>query len=302
MLSVVLLAAVLHASWNALVKSGGDPFLRLAIVNLTQSLVVLPLVPFVAVPAVEAWPWLLASVAAHMAYYFLLAGGYRVGDLSHVYPIARGVAPPLVALGALAAAGEVLSPLGSLAVILVCLGIWIVAGRQSAADAFGRSQPLLLALGCGVAIAAYTVADGMGGRASGDVLGYVVWLFLLDGWPFTLVVVLMRGTAGLRATLPAAWKPAVGGGVMSVSRLRPRHLGDEHGTHGLCLGPARDQRAAGGRHRHADPGRALRPAPAARRRPRGDRCGDAAAQPVMSSQGSCSVSGEERVVDRVARR
>jgi drug/metabolite transporter (DMT)-like permease len=215
-LSVVLLAAVLHASWNALVKSGGDPFLRLAIVNLTQSLVVLPLVPFVAVPAMEAWPWLLASVAAHMAYYFLLAGGYRVGDLSHVYPIARGVAPPLVALGALAAAGEVLSPLGSLAVILVCLGIWIVAGRQSAADAFGRSQPLLLALGCGVAIAAYTVADGMGGRASGDVLGYVVWLFLLDGWPFTLVVVLMRGTAGLRATLPAAWKPAVGGGMMSV--------------------------------------------------------------------------------------
>ena len=216
MLSVVLLAAVLHASWNALVKSGGDPFLRLAIVNLTQSLVVLPLVPFVAVPAVEAWPWLLASVAAHMAYYFLLAGGYRVGDLSHVYPIARGVAPPLVALGALAAAGEVLSPLGILAVILVCLGIWIVAGRQSAVDAFGRKQPLLLALGCGVAIAAYTVADGMGGRASGDVLGYVVWLFLLDGWPFTLVVVLMRGTGNLRATLPAAWKPAVGGGVMSV--------------------------------------------------------------------------------------
>lgn len=216
MLSVVLLAAVLHASWNALVKSGGDPFLRLAIVNLTQSLVVLPLVPFVGVPALEAWPWLLASVAAHMAYYFLLAGGYRVGDLSHVYPIARGVAPPLVALGALAVAGEVLSPLGMLAVILVCLGIWIVAGRQSAMDTLGRKQPLLLALGCGVAIAAYTVADGMGGRASGDVLAYVVWLFLLDGWPFTLVVLLMRGPAAVRAALPAAWKPAVGGGVMSV--------------------------------------------------------------------------------------
>jgi hypothetical protein len=75
--AVVLLAAVLHASWNALVKSGGDPYLRLAIVNLTHSIAVLPLLPFVGFPAAEAWPWLLGSVATHLAYYLFLAAGYR---------------------------------------------------------------------------------------------------------------------------------------------------------------------------------------------------------------------------------
>ena len=208
--AVVLLAAVLHASWNALVKSGGDPYLRLAIVNLTHSIAVLPLLPFVGFPAAEAWPWLLGSVATHLVYYFFLASGYRVGDLSHVYPIARGIAPPLVALGALLIAGEVLSLAGSAAILLVCLGIWIVAGRGPTSR-----RPLLLAIGTGLSIAAYTVCDGMGGRASGDVLAYIVWLFLLDGWPFALWVALRRGR-DLVATIPHAWKPAVGGGCMSI--------------------------------------------------------------------------------------
>jgi drug/metabolite transporter (DMT)-like permease len=208
--AVVLLAAVLHASWNALVKSGGDPYLRLAIVNLTHSIVVLPLLPFVGFPAAEAWPWLLGSVATHLVYYFFLAAGYRVGDLSHVYPIARGIAPPLVALGALLIAGEVLSLAGTAAILLVCLGIWIVAGRGPTSR-----RPLLLALGTGLSIAAYTVCDGMGGRASGDVLAYIVWLFLLDGWPFALWVALRRGP-DLVATIPHAWKPAIGGGLMSL--------------------------------------------------------------------------------------
>jgi len=208
--SVVLLAAILHASWNALVKSGGDPYLRLAIVNLTHSIAVLPLLPFVGLPAAEAWPWLLGSVVTHLVYYFFLAAGYRVGDLSHVYPIARGIAPPLVALGALLVAGEVLSLAGSAAILLVCLGIWIVAGRGPTSR-----RPLLLAIGTGLSIAAYTVCDGMGGRASGDVLAYIVWLFLLDGWPFALWVALRRGP-DLVATIPRAWKPAIGGGLMSL--------------------------------------------------------------------------------------
>ena len=208
--AVVLLAAVLHASWNALVKSGGDPYLRLAIINLTQSVVALPLLFVVGLPAAEAWPWLLGSVVTHLVYYSFLAAGYRVGDLSHVYPIARGIAPPLVALGALLLAGEVLSLTGIAAILLVCLGIWIVAGRGSTSR-----RPFLLALGTGFSIAAYTVCDGIGGRASGDVLAYIAWLFFLDGWPFALWVALHRRGALLR-TIPRAWKPAVGGGLMSL--------------------------------------------------------------------------------------
>ncbi len=208
--TVVLLAAVLHASWNALIKAGGDPYLRLAIVNLTQSVVALPLLFVVGLPAAEAWPWLIGSVVTHLVYYFFLAAGYRIGDLSHVYPIARGIAPPLVALGALLIAGEVLSLTGTAAILLVCLGIWIVAGRGPTSR-----RPLLLALGTGFSIAAYTVCDGIGARASDNVLAYIAWLFFLDGWPFALWVALRRRGA-LIVAIPRAWKPAVGGGLMSL--------------------------------------------------------------------------------------
>ena len=210
-LLIVLAAAAMHASWNALVKTGGDPFIRLAIVNLTHTVIVLPLLPFVAIPPAEAWPWLIGSVVMHLAYYVFLSAGYRVGDLSHVYPIARGVAPPLVALGGIAFAGEWLSPTGTAAFLGICLGIWLLAAT---ARGSGRA-PLLLALGTGTMIAAYTICDGMGARASGDVIAYIVWLFLLDGWPFGVGVFwLRRGT--IRASLRGAWLPAVGGGLLSV--------------------------------------------------------------------------------------
>ena len=89
--AVVLGAAVLHAGWNALVKHGGDPFLRLAIVNLTGTAICLPLLLVVPPPVAAAWPWIAASVAIHIAYCSLLCLAYRLGDLSQVYPVARGV-------------------------------------------------------------------------------------------------------------------------------------------------------------------------------------------------------------------
>ena len=210
--AVVLAAAVMHASWNALVKSGGDPFCRLAIVNLTHTAVVFPFLPFVSIPAPEAWPWLLGSVVIHSAYYCFLAAGYRFGDLSHVYPIARGMAPPLVAVGGFLIVGESLSAVGIFAIMTVCAGIWILAFSGRAAG----GTPLLMALGTGCMIGAYTISDGLGGRASGDVAGYIVWLFLLDGWPFSMVVFWLRRDS-LVPSLRAAWRPAVGGGVMSLA-------------------------------------------------------------------------------------
>jgi hypothetical protein len=96
--AVVLGAAVLHATWNALVKHGGDPSLRLAVVDLTGSAVCLPFLFVVAPPVAAAWPWLLTSVVIHVAYCSFLCLSYRLGDLSQVYPVARGAAPPVVAL------------------------------------------------------------------------------------------------------------------------------------------------------------------------------------------------------------
>jgi drug/metabolite transporter (DMT)-like permease len=209
---VVLGAAVLHAAWNALVKHGGDPFLRLAVVNLTGSAICLPLLPFVEPPVAAAWPWLLASVAIHIGYCSFLCLAYRTGDLSQVYPVARGVAPPGVALLAWLVVGEEPNWTGLAAIALISGGILTIAfGRR--ADGQGW-QPLLLAAFCGACIAGYTICDGLGIRAAQGTLEYIVWFFFLDGLPFGLGVLWLR-RRHLRAALPSVLLPAIGGGALS---------------------------------------------------------------------------------------
>jgi uncharacterized membrane protein len=111
-LSIVLFAAVLHASWNAMVKAGGDRALILAGVALSHALVGGGLILVSEPPAAESWPALIVSTLVHYAYYALLFHAYRLGDLSQVYPISRGLAPMLVAIGALLLIGENLAPMG----------------------------------------------------------------------------------------------------------------------------------------------------------------------------------------------
>lgn len=212
--AVVLGAAALHAAWNALVKQGGDPFFRLAVVILTGSLVCLPLLPWVEPPPAAAWPWLLASVVIHIAYDTLLCLGYRRGDLSLVYPVARGVAPPLVALLGALVAGERLGPSELLAVGVVSIGILALVGLGRVAAAQRRS--LLYALGCGVTIALYTLSDGQGVRAAGEPWGYIVWLFALDGLPFGLAVLWLQRHRLAGLATPGLL-PAVVGGLLSFT-------------------------------------------------------------------------------------
>jgi drug/metabolite transporter (DMT)-like permease len=212
-LALVLLAAVLHASWNALVKVGGDPFVRLALLNVVSGLCALPFLFLVALPAVASWPYLLGSVAIHLAYNVTLAYSYRFGDLSHVYPIARGVAPPLVALGAWLIAGESPGPIGVLAILVISGAIASLA--FSPGWRLGPLAPLWLALATGLSIAGYTICDGLGGRAAGDVLGYIAWLFALDAVPFGLIVAFWR-RHDLAAQLRASCRASVLGGVLAL--------------------------------------------------------------------------------------
>jgi drug/metabolite transporter (DMT)-like permease len=209
---LVLLAAALHAGWNALVKAGDDGLTRLAFVNLGCGACGLVMLPFVAMPDPRAWPFIAASVVVHHAYYFLLVAGYRHGDLSQVYPIARGSAPLLVAVGAFVFADERLSGLGVLGVLIISAAIYSLAidGRRG-----NRSPgPIGAALATGTAIAGYTIVDGLGGRAAGDVLGYIAALFLLDSLPLALMVLHLRRHS-LAYTLSSNWRAGLAGGVCS---------------------------------------------------------------------------------------
>lgn len=208
----VLFGALLHASWNALVKSSTDKALDTALIHLMGSVVTLPLIVILGWPPAAAWPYILASVVIHIGYYIALTGAYKHGDLGLTYPLMRGTAPLLVALSATLTVGEHLSPLAWAGVAGVCCGVLTLGLSRHAMDS---PRAVGFALANAVIIAMYTVVDAIGVRLSGNALQYVVTLFVLDGWPFAAIVLARRG----RAALPYAkkrWPMAVAGALASL--------------------------------------------------------------------------------------
>ncbi|HSW21431.1 MAG TPA: EamA family transporter [Burkholderiaceae bacterium] len=218
----VLFGAVLHAGWNALVKSSGDKELDTALVHFLGALVALPPLLLVGAPPAAAWPFIAASLVVHIAYYVTLAGAYKHGELGMTYPIMRGSAPLLVALGSQLVLGESLSPLAWAGVLGVTLGVAMV-GLAHPGEALHHRRALGFALANAVVIMTYTFIDGSGVRtavaAGGSALSYVLLLFVLDGVPYPALVVLKRDAAGRRAILDYAkrrWPLAALGGTASI--------------------------------------------------------------------------------------
>lgn len=211
-IAIVLIGALLHASWNVAVKSSTDKALDTALIHLVGSLLAIPLLFVVGVPPVACWPYIGASVVIHIGYYIALAGAYKHGDMGLTYPLMRGVAPLLVALSATATVGENLSTLSWGGVVGICSGVLVLGLSR---HAFDHPRAVLLALANAVVIAIYTVIDAKGARASGNALQYVVALFVLDGWPFGLLVLWRRGAA-VMPYAKARWPVAVGGAMASL--------------------------------------------------------------------------------------
>src|SRR4051794_3342911 len=211
--AAVLFGAMLHASWNALVKSSSDKALDTAVIHLLGSVVALPFALIVGWPRPESWPFILSSVVIHIGYYVALTGAYKHGDLGLTYPLMRGTAPLLVALSAAATVGETLSPLGWAGVLGVSCGVLALGLSRHAIES---PRAVGFALANAVVIAIYTVVDALGARASGNALQYVVALFVLDGWPFALMVFARRGGATVWPYARARWPIATLGAVASL--------------------------------------------------------------------------------------
>src|SRR3954466_15607265 len=171
----VLGAALLHAGWNALVKSSADKQLDTVALAAGAGIIALILAPWLAVPARASWPWLGASALVHILYFIFLAGAYRWGELSYTYPVMRGGGPMIVALVGALALGEVLPPHQTLGVLLVCAGILgFASGRHD-------RRATAFALANAVVIGAYTLIDGQGARISGAPASYTMWFFVANG-------------------------------------------------------------------------------------------------------------------------
>ncbi|WP_053754539.1 DMT family transporter [Streptomyces sp. MMG1533] len=178
--AAVLLAAVTHASWNAIAHRITDKLVGFTLIAGGGSLIGLAMMPFVPVPAAGAWPYLIVSAVVHLAYYVLLMRSFRLGDFGQAYPIARGTAPLVVTLLAAVFAHEVPDGWAAAGIAVSCAGLtgvalWGMRGRRPNWAAIGA------ALATGLTIAAYTVVDGLGVRASGSSLGYIAWLMGVEG-------------------------------------------------------------------------------------------------------------------------
>ena len=213
--ALVLIAAFLHASWNALLKAGHDRLAVLAWGNAVGIFISLIIAPFVPLPLAASWPYLAASVVLHTGYYFFLIRAYRVGDLSHGYPLARGLSPMLVALFAALFASEIPPPWGMVGIVLACAGIASLA-FDAGPPWRGDRRPLAYAMGTAVFIAAYTLADGMGVRRAGQALPYVVWLMLIDGIPIVCFTVYFRRHQLIPA-LGGNWRAGCATGVLQFA-------------------------------------------------------------------------------------
>ena len=214
----VLCGALLHAGWNALVKSSGDKPLDTALVHFLGAWVALPFMLWVGPPRAESWPFIAASLVIHIGYYVALAGAYQHGELGMTYPIMRGFAPLLVALGSASVIGEVPTALSWLGVIGITAGVALV-GLAHPGQALHHRKALAFAFANAAIIAAYTFVDGLGVRQSGDALRYVLILFVLDGLPYPLLVWWRRSPPQRRAMLQYArgrWPLAALGGSASI--------------------------------------------------------------------------------------
>lgn len=218
----VLCGALLHAGWNALVKAGDDKPLDTALVHGLGSLLALPLLGFTGLPGPAAWPFIAASAVVHIGYYIALAGAYQHGDLGLTYPIMRGFAPLLVALGSGSLIGEAPSVAAWAGVGAITVGV-VLVGLAQPGEALQHRQALLYALANAAIIALYTVVDGLGVRAEvatgGTALRYVVLLFVVNGIAYPVWVWWRRGPAGRPQVLAYArrrWPLAALGGAASL--------------------------------------------------------------------------------------
>jgi drug/metabolite transporter (DMT)-like permease len=208
--AAVLGAALLHASWNVLLKSSDDKELESISIAIGSGLIALVAAPFLPAPANASWPWLAGSAVVHILYFVFLAGAYRWGELSYTYPVMRGGGPMIVALVGAVALGEILPLKETLGVVLICAGILAFASGRHHPRATG------FAIANAVVIATYTLLDGNGARASGAPVSYTLWFFGATGIVLLAYACARGRGAAIAIYFRHKWPRALLGGALAV--------------------------------------------------------------------------------------
>lgn len=208
----VLSAAALHAVWNAFAKGGHDKHLSMAAVVIGHLPIALVIVYVAPAPAAESWPYLFFGILLHTGYQLFLMAAYRIGDLTQVYPIARGTAPMLVAGISIVFLGVELAPLEIAAVLTIAAGILSLSFVRQR-DGLRNSKASLLAFATGCFIASYSLVDGLGARLAGTPFGFYAWVSIGNGVLFAAYIAVMK--PGLLGSLHKARQTFIIGGSAS---------------------------------------------------------------------------------------
>lgn len=209
----VIFAAVLHASWNAVVKANADKQQITYLVAICSALIAIILIPFFKLPAVESWPYIFRSAGFSTVYFLLLARTYQLADMSQIYPIMRGSAPMIVAIAGTILLSETLTLSAWAGISIICVGILSTA---IAVWHHNQKMAIILALLNAMVIATYTLNDGMGVRLSGAPISYNLWNSFFSGLPF-LAWVLLRRRAEFLKFSAENWRLGFVGGMGAMS-------------------------------------------------------------------------------------
>jgi drug/metabolite transporter (DMT)-like permease len=210
--AIILSAALLHAVWNTIVKTAADRTTTLGLVALGQVLPGVVMIILLPLPSAESFVYIALSTCVHFAYFYFLGRAYQHGDLSVVYPIARGIVPALVSLWAWLLLGEVLPIAVWIGIGLIVLGI-LLSNWKALRSGVGKSA-LILSLATGFCISIYSLVDGVGVRVSGNTLSYWAW-----GAFFHLVIAGFIGWRKRQTLLqlpPRIWLLGIAGGMVSM--------------------------------------------------------------------------------------
>jgi drug/metabolite transporter (DMT)-like permease len=214
--AAVLFAALCHASWNTLLKIRLDPFAANALITVASGAIAAAALPFVGFAAIVSWPWLVASIILHLAYYYGLTEAYRTGDLSQVYPIARGAAPLMTAVISTTALGEDIGLFGWIGILSLVAGVFLLSIRGGRDLTRIDRRAVGFAFFTAMTICGYSLTDGIGARVSGDAHAYAALLFILDGSCMAAFALWQRGQSILTEAR-IYWKTGLFGGALSVT-------------------------------------------------------------------------------------
>lgn len=209
---LILLSALFHATWSAIIKSSSNPLSLMGITSLMEIIIFIPLTFYVPFPTLEIWFFLLATVIIHVLYRLNVIYSYKYGDLSFVYPIARGGSSLLIALFSIIFLSTSINTYGFGGIIIVCLGLFLIS--FSLKIKFNRAA-FFLALSTAVLITLYTLVDGIGVRKAENGFTYIFWLFALNGVPLLIISIFSK--KGLRDRSSYTIKSGIAAGFFATS-------------------------------------------------------------------------------------